>query len=69
MKPKPTMTLAVCKHHFLLEDADGPTSVGICKKCGERREFSNSPMDAWDRAMMRRRGVKDIRISERPPGR
>jgi hypothetical protein len=32
-----------CQHHWVLEPADGPTSVGICKHCGAQREFSNNP--------------------------
>jgi hypothetical protein len=30
-----------CAHHWLIEPAKGPTSVGVCKLCGEVREFSN----------------------------
>jgi len=58
-----------CPHHWLIEEANGPTSVGVCRFCGERREFSNSVPDGLDRAIMRRRGVKNIKISERPAGR
>ncbi len=31
----------VCSHHWLIETADGPTSLGICKYCGAKKEFSN----------------------------
>ena len=38
-----------CGHHWLIESPHGPTSWGICKHCGDRREFSNSATDAlWD---------------------
>jgi len=29
-------------HHWLIGDQEGPSSPGVCKECGERREFSNS---------------------------
>ena len=29
-------------HYWLLEDADGPTSVGRCCNCDEERVFRNS---------------------------
>ena len=31
----------VCSHHWLIQAADGPTSVGVCRICGETREFKN----------------------------
>ena len=77
--PQGTMTPAVCAHHWLIAEANGPPSVGVCKLCGDQREFRNAVPDAIDRAYQRRRGVKDVvvprqtkelaaRISERPPG-
>jgi len=36
-----------CRHHWLIETPHGPTSWGICKHCGERREFSNASPDAF----------------------
>jgi hypothetical protein len=30
-----------CKHHWLIEPANGPTSRGICKLCGEVKLFDN----------------------------
>ena len=35
------MTDAPCVHHFVIPPADGGTSSGVCRKCGERREFNN----------------------------
>ncbi len=29
-------------HHWLIGNQDGPSSPGVCKDCGERRDFSNS---------------------------
>lgn len=38
-----------CIHHWLIESPKGPTSWGMCKHCGRRREFSNSASDVlWD---------------------
>jgi len=31
-----------CKHHWLIEKAYYPTSLGKCLYCGEVREFYNS---------------------------
>ena len=32
-----------CQHHWLIEQADGPTSLGRCLRCGAEREFYNDP--------------------------
>ena len=39
-----------CVHHWMIEEAQGPTSKGICKKCKVERVFENSFYD-HDRAM------------------
>ena len=31
----------ICQHHWLIQAADGPTSAGICRTCGETRDFRN----------------------------
>ena len=31
----------ICQHHWLIQAADGPVSVGSCRICGEAREFNN----------------------------
>jgi hypothetical protein len=33
-------------HHWLIEEANGPSSVGICKRCGQIRAFKNWIEDA-----------------------
>ena len=30
-----------CMHYWVIQPADGPVSPGICRSCGERREFKN----------------------------
>jgi len=38
-----------CRHHWLIESAQGPTSMGMCKLCGAQREFKNSATDfLWE---------------------
>ncbi len=31
-----------CRHHWIIEIANGPTSRGVCQYCGESRDFFNS---------------------------
>lgn len=31
-----------CRHYWVIEVANGPKSRGLCKYCGEEREFFNS---------------------------
>ena len=31
-----------CHHYWIIEVANGPTSIGECKYCGEHREFQNA---------------------------
>jgi len=38
-----------CRHHWVIESAQGATSWGFCKLCAARREFANScPGVAWE---------------------
>ena len=38
-----------CRHHWLIESPQGPTSMGICKLCGAQKEFRNSASDLlWE---------------------
>jgi hypothetical protein len=30
-----------CRHHWLIEPPNGPTSKGVCKICGEVKFFDN----------------------------
>ena len=31
-----------CCHHWMIEPAEGPTSVGVCKLCNKKSEFKNN---------------------------
>ncbi len=33
---------AACGHFWVIEVANGPTSIGTCKYCGEKKEFYNA---------------------------
>jgi hypothetical protein len=38
-----------CRHHWIIDNAHGPTSWGTCKRCAARREFRNScPGVEWE---------------------
>ena len=40
---------AGCQHHWIIDNAHGPTSWGTCKRCAVRREFRNScPGMDWE---------------------
>ncbi len=34
-------TTTECRHHWVIQPADGPISNGSCRICGESREFKN----------------------------
>ena len=44
-----------CQHHWLIEEPAGPTSHGVCKRCGAEREFFNNP----DAALLRPEGTPE----------
>jgi len=35
------MNAIECTHHWILEGQNGPKSMGIYKKCSDKKEFSN----------------------------
>lgn len=35
-------TNVLCAHHWIIEEAAGPTSMGRCKYCRQTKEFFNS---------------------------
>lgn len=37
-RPEATET---CRHHWIIETPNGPFSRGVCKLCGEERDFEN----------------------------
>lgn len=48
-----------CRHTWMIDSPNGPTSMGTCTECGERGEFRNSmPITGWDRSGAQRRAAK-----------
>lgn len=44
-----TVTGSDCRHHWIIESPHGPISKGVCKICGEEKEFQNFMPDmSWD---------------------
>ena len=35
-----------CRHHWIIEAAEGPLSQGVCQNCHEVKEFQNSIVEA-----------------------
>ncbi len=40
-KPTTTRQREYCGHYWEINAAEGPVSLGICRYCGEKREFHN----------------------------
>ena len=38
---------ATCTHHWVIDRPNGPLSDGVCQRCGERREFTNTAEPAY----------------------
>lgn len=34
-------TVPNCQHHWVIQDADGPESLGVCRECGTVKQFKN----------------------------
>jgi hypothetical protein len=49
-----------CTHHWLIAPADGPTSEGVCCRCGERRMFKNSRPDGRKLSAKERRLIGQL---------
>ncbi len=48
-----TTTSPGCVHHWLIEAPSGPSSGGVCRRCGARRDFQNyTEALLWERADM-----------------
>ena len=49
-----------CKHRWLIDSPNGPTSKGVCQECGEKGEFKNSiPISGWDRVGAQKKRPKE----------
>jgi hypothetical protein len=43
-EPRPS-SAEDCRHRWLIATPNGPTSEGVCRLCGARRDFRNSSDD------------------------
>ena len=58
--------MSKCVHFYEIETPSGPTSEGVCTKCGDRRSFINHAEDdgqptryQWNRSLYRRQGGEE----------
>lgn len=56
--PRRPVSESECRHYWMIEDARGSTSRGVCKFCGAEKEFSNSWPDFT--AMKRNNNVLEL---------
>ena len=42
LEEKKSAATTDCRHYWVIEAADGPVSRGVCRFCGEEKEFQNS---------------------------
>ena len=61
-------TTATCTHHWTIQPATGPVSQGVCRLCGEVREFKNYVEAAtWgDSRLSNRSNSEDSQGSGKP---
>ena len=45
--PKEKPEKKECVHHWIIETPDSRTSTGVCKLCGEVKEFSNDWLNPY----------------------
>ena len=63
------VNLERCAHHWVIDSPSGPTSIGICKLCGDEQEFQNSLSDAgWEKESGSERSLTSIPVSIRSEG-
>ena len=53
-----------CVHHWIIDPPEGPTSAGVCARCGESRQFRNSP-PSWDGYRGRAQGAGELSPQEK----
>lgn len=59
----PTEEQQNCVHHWLIDTAAGPTSMGQCQHCGLTREYKNVveswEFGKWNQGWLNRRSYAD----------
>lgn len=56
------VTEGKCRHYWLIESANGPTSRGVCKFCGAEKEFYNW----WPEFTFLRRNIDIFELPDSP---
>ena len=55
-----------CRHYWIIESPNGPTSRSVCKLCGVEKEFHNFlPYSVWEDnlpALLDTDGIQEIEI-------
>ncbi len=56
---------AACVHHWIIESPNGRTSAGVCKRCGDTRDFANATENVmWEHTNTLRSsppiGIRDL---------
>ena len=46
LEPVEFSTIVQCRHHWIIEAAEGPLSQGVCQNCREVKDFQNSIVEA-----------------------
>ena len=46
LEPVGFSTIVQCRHHWIIEAAEGPLSQGVCQNCREVKDFHNSIVEA-----------------------
>ena len=52
-----------CVHHWKIATSQGSMSEGVCRLCGEKREFHNSPEASWAEQARRARAERESKVS------
>ena len=46
LEPVEVAALSQCRHHWIIDAAQGPISQGVCQNCHEIKDFQNSLVEA-----------------------
>ncbi len=46
LEPVEFSTIVQCRHHWIIEAAEGPLSQVVCQNCREVKDFQNSIVEA-----------------------
>ena len=65
VQAQPQEKQSTCCHHWIIETADGPVSLGYCQFCFETKEFKNSVEDwSYFKETVRVRNEFGVTVSE-----